>query len=485
MLYCTLGVDMGTSGVKAALLDLDTFKLVSVASRSYDNGPEQSSEMLWEATAASIREAVAGCPLGDNPHAIRGISISGQMHGTVMYDVRGRTIDPIINWQDQRCEVPLVRYDNRTTVEVMREILADRDFDDLGIAVLPSGYLGATLFYIKENEPALFQRIHHVVLPGDFIRGKLLGASDRATDPTNACGSGLFNTRLNRWHERIIAKLGLPQEILPAVHDSAEVAGVLAPEVAHGLNLAPGTTVIYGGGDNQMSLLGNGLIAGHSPALINIGTGAQVSQVASQYARKAGVETRSYFNGSYAFVGASMGGGRSYAHLHSALQSREGRNIGYREMDELASQVPVGAGGLAFQVAARDATGAREGFVGRTELQDVGHQTRAVMEGVLLDLYRLRPPTFGDGPGFIVGGGKGLQNSPVWAQMAADAFDCPIKITDFENAVWGAALIAAVGAGAVSDMRDAIATIEYSREFAPDPVRAAQYKNLIAERQGP
>ena len=86
--------------------------------------------------------------------------------------------------------------------------------------------------------------------------------------------------------------------------------------------------------------------------------------------------------------------------------------------------------------------------------------------------------------GFMVGAGKGLQNSRVWAQMAADVFDCPIKITNFENAVWGAGLIAAVGASAVSDMSDAIATIEYSREFAPDPVSAAQYKNLIAERQG-
>ena len=68
--------------------------------------------------------------------------------------------------------------------------------------------------------------------------------------------------------------------------------------------------------------------------------------------------------------------------------------------------------------------------------------------------------------------------------MAADVFDRPIRITNFENAVWGAALIAAVGTGAVSDLRDAISTIEYSREFAPDQVMAAQYRRLIAERLG-
>ena len=463
MAHYTLGIDMGTSGVKAALLDLDTFQLRRVATCPYDNAPHQSSEMLWAATAATIREAVAGM----DPRAVAGMSISGQMHGTVLYDRAGRIIDPLINWQDQRGAAPLARYGGRTTVDMLRELLDGPDFDDLGLDVLPSGYLGATLFYIKENEPGLFQRIHHVALPGDFIRGKLLGGSDRATDPTNACGSGLFNTRRRQWHARIIAQLGLPQEILPAVYDSAAVAGGLAPEVAHGVNLAPGTPVIYGGGDNQMSLLGNGLIDGHSPALINIGTGAQVSQIATQYTRQAGVETRCYFNGSYALVGASRGGGGSYAQLHGALQRRAGRAIDYREMDERAAQVAVGADGLVFQLAAREAAGGRAAFVGRPELQDVGRQARAVMEGVLLDLYRLRPPTFEDGPGFMVGAGKGLQNSPVWAQMAADVFDFPIKITNFENAVWGAALIAAVGVGAVSDLRAAAATIAYSRQSRP------------------
>jgi xylulokinase len=476
---CTLGIDVGTSGVKAALLDLDSFRLIALAMQSYDSAPEQSSEMLWQATAATVRGAVTGI----DPVGVRGISISGQMHGTVMVDARGEIIEPVINWQDKRCNVPLARYGNRSTIEAMLEMLAGPEWDDLGVDVLPSGYLGATLFYLKENDPALFERIQHVVLPGDFIRGKLLGACDCATEPTNAFGTGLFNTRLNRWHEGVIAKLGLPREILPTVHGSDEVAGVLAAAVAAELNLAPGTPVIFGGGDNQMSLLGNGLVSDDSPALINIGTGAQVSQVTSQFARKPGVDTRSYFNGSYAFVGASMGGGRTYAQLRSTMQGREGREIGYPEMDALASRVPVGADGLAFQVPARGAAGGPEGFAGRTELQDVGHQTRAVMEGVLLDLHRLRPPTFADGPGFMVGAGKGLQNSRVWAQMAADIFDCPLKITDFENAVWGAAVIAAAGAGAIADVRDATATIGYSREFSPDGASAAQYRKLT-ERKG-
>jgi sugar (pentulose or hexulose) kinase len=248
------------------------------------------------------------------------------------------------------------------------------------------------------------------------------------------------------------------------------------------LGLRPGTPVVYGGGDNQMSLLGNGLISGDSPTLINIGTAAQVSKVTSQYARIAGIDTRSYFNGLYVFVGASMGGGRNFAWLRDELRARAGGDVGYRQMDEAASQVVVGADGLEYRVRSRRAIHRQEGFAGRTEMSGVGHQTRAVMEGILLDLYMLCPPTEKGDPGFMVGAGKGLQNSQVWAQMVADFFGCPIKITNFENAVWGAALMAAVGIGAIQDVRDAIATIEYSRQLVPDAANAARYRALIAER---
>ncbi len=232
----TLGIDMGTSGVKVAVLDLSTFKLIALAMLGYDNSPQQSSTMLWEATAATIRKAVAGIDVG----AIRAISFSGQMHGTVLYDPRGEVIDPIINWQDKRCDVPLEKYGNRSTIETMMALLEGPEFDDLGIDTLVSGYLGATLFHIRENDPALFGRIRHVALPGDFIRAKLLGASDRATDPTNASSTGLFNTQLGRWHEGVIRKLGLPQDILPIVHDTTEVAGVLPEAVSERIGPDPG-----------------------------------------------------------------------------------------------------------------------------------------------------------------------------------------------------------------------------------------------------
>jgi xylulokinase len=474
----TLGIDMGTSGVKVGVLNLGNFRLIALALKEYDNSAQQQSTILWESTAAAIREATAGI----DERAIQAISFSGQMHGTVIYDAQGEIIEPIINWQDRRCDVPLEKYGSRSTVETVMALLAGPEFDDLGIDTLASGYLGATLFHIKENDPTLFERIRHVVLPGDFIRGKLLGACDYATDPTNAFGTGLFNTRFNRWHQDVIARLGLSRDLLPTVHDTAAVAGSVPQAVAHSLGLAPGTRVVYGGGDNQMSLLGNGLVSGDSPALINIGTGAQISRVTSRYARIPGIDTRSFFNGQYAFVGASMGGGRNYAQLREDLRRGGQGDISYRQMDEAAAQVTVGAEGLVYRVGSRRTPHLREGFTGRTELRGVGHQTRAVMEGILLDLHAHRPPLEASGPGFMVGAGKGLQNSQVWAQMAADLFGCPIRITNFENAVWAAAVVAAVGVGAIQSVRDAVTMIAYSRELIPDAANTARYRDLIAQR---
>jgi xylulokinase len=471
---------VGTSGAKAALFDLSSFKLVNLAMQSYDSGPLQPSGMLWDAAATTIRAAVRGV----EPSAIQGIGISAQMHGTVMIDRAGRVIEPVINWLDRRCDVPLQRYGDRTTIETMMDLIRGPEFGDLGIHVLSSGYLGPTLFYLKENDPALFERIDHVLLPGDFVRARLLGTGDRGSEPTNAFGTGIFNTRLGGWHDGVIEKLGLPRMILPDVHGSAEVAGGVPARVAVDLGLAANTPVVFGGGDNQMSLLGNGLLSASSPALINIGTSGQVSQVTLQYATQPGIDTRSYFYGSFAFVGATLGGGVSYATLREALAGREGRDVSYGEMNELASRVPPGADGLAFQPAGRSATGRPEGFAGRTELRDIGHLARAVLEGVILHLHALRPPTLAEGPGFMVGAGKGLQNGATWSQIAADVFDCPLKVTNFENAVWGAALLAALGTGAVSDAAAALSTIQYNREYVPNAADAARYRDLIAQRKG-
>ncbi len=468
----TLGIDLGTSGAKAALMDTRGFTLVSLAMREYDNAAQQPSAMLWDAVSEAVREAVAGF----DPRDIRGIGLSAQMHGAALYDASGAVIEPIINWKDKRCDAPLAKYGGCTTIEEVTRRLAGLDLSALGVDKLASGYLGMTLFHLMENEPAIFERVRHAVFPGDFIRGQLLGHPDYATDPTNAFGAGIFNARLGAWHDEVIQRLGLPRSILPAVHPSTQIAGAVPAGVARKLGLADGTPVVFGGGDNQVSLLGNGLVSQNSPTLINIGTAAQISQVAASYAKLPGIDTRNFFEGQFAFVGPSFGGGHNFAALRLALQKREGRAISYAEMNEAASRVAPGADGLVYHIATRRQPNRPDGFEGRLDLTDIGHQSRAVMEGVLLDWRQMRPAASAGGAGFLAGSGKGLQNSAVWAQMAADMFGQPIKITNFENAVWGAAVLAALGVGLISNAQEATSAICYTQEFAPNPALVERYR---------
>ena len=213
-----LGIDVGTSGAKAGLLNLSSLQLEHVATRGYASPALQPSSMLWEGTLAAARESVA---MLAGAGRVQAVGLSGQMHGTVLYNARGEVIEPVINWQDKRCDQPLARYGGKTTVEVIVETLSSPGFEDLGVDFMASGFLGATLFYIQENDRTLFDRIAHVTLPTDAIRARLLERNDYGTDQTNAFGTGLFNTRLNRWHSEFIQKLGLPLTLFPEVHDTA------------------------------------------------------------------------------------------------------------------------------------------------------------------------------------------------------------------------------------------------------------------------
>ena len=183
-----LGIDVGTSGVKVGVLDLDSLELLSVSMRDHDNAPHQDTVALFEATLDALKDAVSAVRKG---RQISAIGLSGQMHGAVLYNQAGEIIHPLINWQDRE-------YSSDLVVQKVRSIIGPAGADDTGIE-MASGLTGTVLLGIKENYPDLFASIDTFVLPADFIRGKLLGRLDHSTDPTNAFGTGLFNTREACW----------------------------------------------------------------------------------------------------------------------------------------------------------------------------------------------------------------------------------------------------------------------------------------------
>jgi xylulokinase len=464
-----LGIDLGTSGVKAGLVDLTTIKLEYVSTRSYPDNAEQNLETLWEKTVDCIRESVN---LLGGQGTVTAIGLTGQMHGAVLYDKGGNPIDPLINWKDYK-------WSPEAIIQKIKFVLGNRINDELGTEI-SSGFSGAILVGIKEKDPDLFSRIDHFVLPTDFLRGKLLGNNDYATDQTNAFGTGMFNTSMNRWHEDLIRNLQLPLYIFPEVHPTSQIAGVISNRIADYVGLNRKIPIIFGGGDNQMSMLGSGLAEPGSPILINIGTAAQISQVVSKFGRYPGMDTRPFFNGSFALVGASLGGGTSYAWLREQITLAEGEDPGFSKMDEEAVKVPPGADGLVFCTGpTRQKTGRRKGFFGNTTLLDsVSHRAKAVMEGVLMDLYdSYEVMKTNDRGKYFMAGGKGLQNGRIWSQIAADLFGKPIRITGSENAVLGSALMAAYGIGFLKNLEESTAATKNAAEMTPDSINADYYRD--------
>ncbi len=473
----TLGIDIGTSSVKAGLLELSSGRLEYISQRSYDNAALQSTRVSWEKTLEVLQDVGAYISAGGK---IAAIGLSGQMHGTVMYDKHGRVIEPLINWQDKRCDQPIAKYQGKSTIDVISERLQGADLRELGIDRMASGFLGATLFYIKENDPLLFNRIQFVNLPSDFIRAKLLDFSQPATDQTNACSTGLFNTLENLWHQEIIQLLELPFDILPQVFDTAEIAGYLADNVSTNTGLPVAMPIIYGGGDLQMSVLGSGLTAPDSPDLLNIGTGAQIARITGSFEKLSGLDTWPFFERNYVHIGASLGGGVNYHWLRDMLRSDRCAGISYQEMDELAERVPAGSFGLRFCTGpTRQDPRRKSCFYGDlTHNQDVGCMARAVMEGVFMDLFEYYQQMGASSHKVMIGAGNGLGKSPVWSQIAADMFDRKMFIVDTENAVHGAAILAASRMREFGDLKSAAGKITYST-FEPDRENAAVYREII------
>lgn len=464
-----LGIDLGTSGVKAGLLNIDTLTMEHVSTRSYDDSAEQDPNILWQCTIEAVKESVG--QLGGQK-TVKAIGLTGQMHGAVLYDAGDNLIGPIISWKDEKRS-------GKAVIEKIKHIMGDQAYDGLGTDI-SSGYSAAILFGIKEDDPHLFHKIAHFLLPTDFLRGKLMGRNDYATDPTNAFGTGVFNVKLNHWNTELINDLQLPLNIFPAIHNTSEKAGVISDDIAHLLGLEEGIPIIYGGGDNQMSMLGSGLASANTPLLINVGTAAQISRVISTFITYPGLDTRSYFNGDFALVSASLAGGGSYKWLRGQIKEKDGVDIDYDEMNELAAATPSGADGLLFcSGPSRQDRNCKSGFFGNLAMcTSIGHQARAVMEGVLMDLYGAFE-IFGedDRVKFMVGAGKGLQKSRGWTQIAADLFGRPLRITQFENAVYGASLLAAFSIGAISTLREAVPFIKNLPEIIPGQTNTRFYRD--------
>jgi xylulokinase len=256
-----LGIDLGTSGVKALVAGTDGrilgrgvagYPVRAPASGRAESAPED----WWRATRAAVRDALAEA----DRVSVTAMAVAGQMHGVVLVDERGAPLRPAILWLDQRAAAEAVTY-----AELPCEYTAV-----LGNRPSP-GMAGPLLSWLVTHEPCTVRAAWWALQPKDWLRLRLTGQA--ATDPTDASGTLLFDLARNAWADPLIEKLGLPREKLAPVRDSASLAGPLLPGPAAHLGLRPGIPVAVGAADTAAALFASGLRA--DEAMLNLGSGGQ------------------------------------------------------------------------------------------------------------------------------------------------------------------------------------------------------------------
>jgi xylulokinase len=258
-----LGIDLGTSSVKAVVTDgAGTVLAQAVAGYPVDNRyptwAETNPELWWSAVIAAVREATAAAP-----DPVLGIGLAGQMHGVVPTNGAGMPLRPAIIWADSRAMDQLRLY--RNLPKRLRARLANP---------LAPGMAGPLLAWLAVNEPATYRDTRWVLQPKDWVRSRLTGRLE--SEPSDASATLLFDIAEDRWDVEVVEALGLNPAILPPLlsHSGAE-AGTLQPAAAEQLGLRPGTPVAAGAADAAAAALGSGL-ADETQVQVTIGTGVQI-----------------------------------------------------------------------------------------------------------------------------------------------------------------------------------------------------------------
>ena len=477
-----IGLDIGTTNLGAVVVDVDTGALqahATIANTAYLDTPPGRVELglpgLERLLVCALSEVASQVPAGQ----VRGIGITGQMHGVALLDQQARPLAAAINWQDQRAlEIP-PGGDQSYLRQFIAEAGGAEAFERMGCLPAP-GYMGTSLYWLKQHN-ALPTTAGAVACLVPDAAVSLLTGRPPCTDPTDGGSSGLLDLVSGDWAWAAIDRLGLPRTLFPQVRAAGTPYGSLRAEVAALSGLSQNTPVHVALGDNQASFIGSvGQAAG--TLLLNVGTGAQISALSARFDRLPGLDTRAFPGGDYLLVGAGLFGGRTLAYLRSffwqvgrAFYGGHGDETLYDEMVALAEEVPSGCDGLrcvpTFTGTRVDAD-VRAGFSGLSpENFTPGHMTRALLEGMasaFYDFYEQMAPLIAP-PERLVGSGNGIARNRLFARILAQRFGLPLYLPALnEEAAVGAALLAAVGSGEISSLAEAMGRLQYADVIQPE-----------------
>lgn len=478
-----LGLDVGTSGVKAILVsragDVVAAATTPLVMQTPQPGwAEQDPEDWWLASIAAVRAVIT-----QRPNAtVAAIGISGQMHSSVFLDRAGKVVRPALLWCDGRTTAQCAEITERAGGEDrLREWVCNPALE---------GFTLPKVLWLREREPAAFARLATVLLAKDFIRYRLTGVL--ATEPSDASGTLMFDPARLRWSDELLAAVGVSRALLPEVGGSAEILGRLTAEASRATGLARDTPVVGGGADNACGAAGVGVI-GQGEAVASWGTSGTVLAPTTKPLVDPGLRAHTFCHvapRTWYLMGVVLSAGGAFAWYRDQL-ARELAGVPNANeiLNDEAAGVPRGAGGVTFlpylqgeRTPHRDAA-ARGAFLGLSMAHSRAHLTRAVLEGVC---FALRDSlsilqALGLSPAELLLTGGGARSAFV-RRLQAEVYGLPVAtVTREEGPAYGAALLAAVGAGAYSDLATAArATLARGPAEHPDAEAHREYDVLYS-----
>ena len=461
-----LGIDIGTTGAKALLVDADGAVIAGANSGYGMSSPrpgwsEQDPADWWTATVLGIREVISQS--GVAAEEIAGIGLTGQMHGLVLLDRHGEVLRPCIMWNDQRSI--------EESESLTGEVGAERVFAITGKQISPN-FTAPKIAWVRKHEGEIYARAEKVLLPKDYVRYRLTGKY--RSDVSDASGTSLFDVGKRGWSEEMIAALGIPGSWLPEATESVEVSASVNVEAAAATGLIEGTPVVGGAGDQAAQAIGTG-ISREGIVSATLGTSGVLFAATDSCRLDPEGRLHAYCHavpGKWHLMGVMLSAAGSFRWFRDVFCGDDS----FDALTSEAASAPAGCEGLLFlpylsgERTPHADPCARGVFFGLTLRHTRAYMTRAVLEGVSYGLRDSLELMRGIGVSIdemrVSGGGA---SSETWLQILADVFAVELLSVNIDQgAAYGAALLAGVGAGVYGDVEEACSrTIRVTGRTAP------------------
>lgn len=477
-----LGIDLGTSGTKTVLFDIDgnavASKTVEYEMFQPKNGwAEQNPEDWWNACVVGIKHCISGI----TPSDIKGIGISGQMHGLVILDKDGCVLRNSIIWCDGRTS-------NECTQ--INEIIGEKRLIEITANPALTGFTASKILWVKNNEPEIYEKCRHILLPKDYIRYKLTG--EFATEVSDASGMQLLDVPNRCWSDEVLGKLGIDRELLGKMYESYQITGEINKEASSLTGLSLGTPVVGGAGDNFAAAIGTGVVS-KGKAFTTLGT----SGVVFAHSDKVTIEPNGRIHtfcsavpGAWCVMSCTLAAGLSlrwtrdtFCQEEIAKAKETGKDV-YYIMDKMAAEIPAGSDRLFYlpylmgERSPHLDENARGAFIGLSAIHTKAHLIRSVLEGVIYsqnDCVNIFKNMGVDINEMLVCGGGA--RSKIWREMIANIYNCKVETlkTD-EGPALGVAILAGVGCGIYDSVESACEKLIHKNSvILPEPDIVNQY----------